>query len=322
MFAFRSAFFIMVAAIIAGVVYNHGFAATGFERDLYYGLKGDPEVLRLQKFLGDEGVYAGPVTGNFFSLTREGVRKFQTALAIAPASGYFGPKTRAAANAKLAVRTGAADLAGQIEILLLQVKELERQLVIAKEREALPLPAPAPAAPPILPGIFQSSLKVEATLPNYSSSRYVDIPLNELRFSVADPDEDVAITRIRFTNTGTLADANFSEIKVTRVKDGLILAWLRYEDVLAMAANFKDKSMEIVFTADPSKSDKGLLRSGNTYNITGSIITPNTTLKPTIQLDVASSTDIDAYDYADLTRVADISKMNTFPITGPRITIN
>jgi peptidoglycan hydrolase-like protein with peptidoglycan-binding domain len=317
--AFRSAIYISIIAIAAGLIYNRGFAASPtFERDLYYGLRGDAEVTRLQEFLRDEGVYEGPVTGNFFTLTLAGVKKFQTLQGIVPVSGYFGPKTRAAANSRLAAKAPAPDLNAQIEALLSQIKELERQLVLAKEREAVP---PPPPPPPVPTGPFSSSLKMAVVLGSYSSSRYTNIPMHEIRLS-ADPGEDTAITRIKFTNNGTLADANFTEIKVTRANDGLILARLKYEDMLAMVANFKNKQIEIVFTPNYSLPDKGLMRSGNTYSIVGSIITPNTTLKPTIQLDIDSVSDIDARDYNDLTRVADISKMNVFPFTGPKITIN
>lgn len=324
MLGFRSAIYIAIIAIVAGLIYNRGFAQTLFERDLYYGLKNDSEVLRLQRFLVDEGVYEGPVTGNFFKLTLEGVKRFQSKEGISPISGYVGPKTRAVLNSRLVVAPKSETPEQLLAKLLAQVKELERQLAIAKVREAAPpVVSPAPTPPPVAAvpvGPYSSSLKINVTLQNYSSARYLDIPLNELRLT-ADNNEDAAITRIKFTNNGTLADANFIEIKITRVQDGVIIARLRYQELLAMAANFKNKAMELIFTADPSKPDKGLMRSGHTYNIIGSLLTPNTTLKPTIQLDIASAADIDVRGYNDLTRVADISKMNTFPIIGPIITL-
>jgi len=67
-----------------------------FNRDLYYGLENDPDVTNLQKALSAEGVYGGPVTGNFFSLTRSGVIKFQKKYNFNPIpdTGYVGLFTR------------------------------------------------------------------------------------------------------------------------------------------------------------------------------------------------------------------------------------
>jgi hypothetical protein len=73
-------------------------SAQVFNRDLYFGLVNDADVFSLQKFLASVGVYAGPITGNFFSLTREGVKNFQEKEGITPVAGYFGPKTRAKVN--------------------------------------------------------------------------------------------------------------------------------------------------------------------------------------------------------------------------------
>ena len=63
--------------------------AESFNRDLYFGLKNDPDVSRLQDFLIIEDLYSGPVTGNFWYLTLEGVKKFQIREGITPVSGYF-----------------------------------------------------------------------------------------------------------------------------------------------------------------------------------------------------------------------------------------
>lgn len=75
-----------------------GAFAAGFERDLSYGILNDADVTRLQEFLKSQSVYSGPVTGNFFSLTQEGVKRFQAREGITPVLGYFGPKTRSRAN--------------------------------------------------------------------------------------------------------------------------------------------------------------------------------------------------------------------------------
>lgn len=80
-----------------------------FTKDLYYGVRGDAEVQALQEFLADQGHYTGAATGNFFSLTLSAVKKFQIANNISPASGYFGPKTRAKVNQILETAGISAD---------------------------------------------------------------------------------------------------------------------------------------------------------------------------------------------------------------------
>ena len=75
---------------------NFGFIAT-FEKNLYFGMKNDPDVKNLQEFLTERGEYSGPITGNFFLLTLGAVKKFQTASGVNP-TGYFGVKSREAAN--------------------------------------------------------------------------------------------------------------------------------------------------------------------------------------------------------------------------------
>ena len=84
------------------LIFPIAVSAQPFDRDLYFGMRGNDEVSKLQEFLADQDFYAGPITGNFFSLTLSAVKKFQAAHGIAPVSGYFGPKTRAKANAALA----------------------------------------------------------------------------------------------------------------------------------------------------------------------------------------------------------------------------
>jgi peptidoglycan hydrolase-like protein with peptidoglycan-binding domain len=71
-----------------------------FDRDLSYGSRGT-DVSDLQKFLTERGIYRGPVTGNFYNLTKAAVIEFQNKEGIAPAAGYFGPLTRKKANSLL-----------------------------------------------------------------------------------------------------------------------------------------------------------------------------------------------------------------------------
>lgn len=98
----KLSFFILIGVFLPA---SAAFAAE-FERDLYYGIS-DHDVTRLQIFLRSENVYSGPVTGNFFSLTREGVKRFQEREGISPVLGYFGPKTRSRANTFFSQTNGA-----------------------------------------------------------------------------------------------------------------------------------------------------------------------------------------------------------------------
>lgn len=83
-----------------------GSSASTFSRDLGYGETSSTEVSLLQEFLLSRSYYSGPVTGNFFILTLEGVRRFQRAEGLTP-TGYFGIETRALAN--LRVRQSVGD---------------------------------------------------------------------------------------------------------------------------------------------------------------------------------------------------------------------
>ncbi|HON22067.1 MAG TPA: peptidoglycan-binding domain-containing protein [Candidatus Paceibacterota bacterium] len=77
-----------------------GAACSRFQNDLYYGLMNNNEVRCLQKMLLEKepGIYpSGLITGNYLSLTQEAVRQYQQKYGL-PATGYFGPLTRALAN--------------------------------------------------------------------------------------------------------------------------------------------------------------------------------------------------------------------------------
>ena len=79
-------------------------APQAFTKDLYYGLRLNSEVKRLQNFLISKGYLAsGLNTGNYLSLTVAAVKAYQTAKGITPVIGRCGPKTRAAINTDLGV---------------------------------------------------------------------------------------------------------------------------------------------------------------------------------------------------------------------------
>lgn len=94
--------------IFAFSVSVHAEDAPQFNVSLKYGSTDKFEVTRLQNFLFGQGLLLVPPTGNFYSLTEQAVIEFQKANGIVPASGYFGPLTRAVANAKVLAMKGGA----------------------------------------------------------------------------------------------------------------------------------------------------------------------------------------------------------------------
>lgn len=87
----------MIAVLVLGFLLLPAATHAAFDTDLRYGSSGAP-VLELQEFLTAQGVYTGPISGNFYALTLAGVKSLQAKLNVTPQSGYFGPLTRAEAN--------------------------------------------------------------------------------------------------------------------------------------------------------------------------------------------------------------------------------
>lgn len=143
---------IVIALIYVVLVIPFMVQAAIFERDLFLGMGNNKDVSKLQEFLRDLGLYTGPVTGNFFALTKEGVKKFQEREGIAPASGYFGPKTRARAN-ELAKPLSQAEqidfVKSRIKILQDRLKELNEKLAKEKENQPMQVVAEKDTTPPI-----------------------------------------------------------------------------------------------------------------------------------------------------------------------------
>jgi peptidoglycan hydrolase-like protein with peptidoglycan-binding domain len=132
--------------VLLSILPSLAFAQT-FDRDLYFGIQNNPDVTKLQEFLTEQGVYSGPITGNFFSLTLSAVKQFQSAQGISPISGYFGPLSRGKANQILAAEgvssTGVTNESGStmpvtttvpkttndvVSALMAQIQLLQQQL--------------------------------------------------------------------------------------------------------------------------------------------------------------------------------------------------
>lgn len=86
--------FFPISTIFAQVVSQD---TSFYIRNLYYGMKGNTDVVNLQKFLKDLGYFSGPITGNFGPLTFSAVKKFQLSRRV-NSTGYWGPLSRAVAK--------------------------------------------------------------------------------------------------------------------------------------------------------------------------------------------------------------------------------
>ncbi len=82
------------SASAPGSISGQGISGVDLPTNLSVGSKGSG-VTNLQQFLSNVGVYTGPVTGYFGSLTKQAVIAFQKQNNITPASGYVGAMTRA-----------------------------------------------------------------------------------------------------------------------------------------------------------------------------------------------------------------------------------
>lgn len=120
-------------------------ALAAFERDLYFGLRGDAEVAKMQEFLRGQDVYDGPATGNFFTQTLKGVKRFQEREGISPSAGYFGPLTRAKANALFPTLKTKEESIAELKALIKNLQEqlLAMQAKLAEEQKSEPEPVSA-----------------------------------------------------------------------------------------------------------------------------------------------------------------------------------
>lgn len=99
-FCLRATLFCMRARWVAILfLLLPAIASAEFNRDLYFGMRGNPDVVRLQEFLRAQGYFTYPQsTGNYFTATLQAVKKFQQAEGVPALGGYFGPQSRAIAN--------------------------------------------------------------------------------------------------------------------------------------------------------------------------------------------------------------------------------
>ena len=197
--------------------------------------------------------------------------------------------------------------------ILALIQELQKQLkeLIQKEKsspaatttETIAVEA-IPAPPPKLT-VNDLKFNIDFYLPQYRN--YLDFTLFD--FTV-ESKENIAITRLRFKQTGTLSDAlvdNFRLIDVTG--NGI-------EVLLAKSGNPVNGFIELAMVPDKDKINKGLVVPGRRYKVLSTITVRYGVLKPTVSLSLEKSSDISVFDFNDLGRAADIPA-SIFPVSGP-----
>jgi N-acetylmuramoyl-L-alanine amidase len=82
--------------------YDSALLPYKFSNNLYFGMRNNSEVAKLQEMLNYEGFYSGPITGNFLHDTQQAVIDLQknNTADISVASGYVGPQTVKLLNKK------------------------------------------------------------------------------------------------------------------------------------------------------------------------------------------------------------------------------
>ena len=307
-------FLLLLASLIFLPFSIYAEEEVAFSRDLYFGLKNQPETKHLQEFLQREGYYQGLITGDFFASTRGALIAFQEKKAVYPARGYFGPVTRALVNKMIAIR----NLENQINELLALLKKLQTETSITPVEPVTTTTIPQTGTiatttisvpvvvAPVTP--LASNLSILVDYPSRSTTARMDLTVNSLKFTANEP---IAIKRLILTNTGTLADIYVANIRLFDPKTNRVLATVNEP---------KNQTIEFVLTVDEEKTDKNLIVSGKSYDVIADIITPSRGAeRPKLILDIVKASDVSAFDYNNLTRVANL-KDSLFPVSGPVIT--
>lgn len=79
-------------------------AQTTFNKNVYFGMQNNADVVRLQNFLKSQGYFNGLANGSYDIPTLHAVMTFQYDHGIPAVGGYFGPQSRIEANRILAPR--------------------------------------------------------------------------------------------------------------------------------------------------------------------------------------------------------------------------
>jgi len=100
---------VVLSFLVSFSLISATLAADLFEKDIKYGVANNNDVKQLQDFLYNEGFYKGPVTGNFYTLTRNALKKYQLANKITPANGLLNSATREKLNSTLLAQENASE---------------------------------------------------------------------------------------------------------------------------------------------------------------------------------------------------------------------
>src|SRR3989344_478592 len=194
-------FFVLTSLLIPITV------VASFDADLYYGMRNKSEVKSLQEFLHGQGIYSGPVTGNYFQMTRDAVKKFQEREGIKPSLGYFGRLTRAKANALTSVPGSQLPVTENLTLsgLLAKIQELQVKLLELQTKSAqdTPVVVASSSADTTLPIQTHTPISAPAKtnkiiITNGSAREFPAIETNPYKvgeFTLHnDPEEDVLFT--------------------------------------------------------------------------------------------------------------------------------
>lgn len=219
---------------------SSAMAACSITRDLTVGARG-ADVTCLQNALIAKGhLAAGLNTGYFGAMTKAAVMKWQAAAGVTPATGYFGPKSRAAYAA------------------------------------AMPTTPTTPTTPtPTAPVNPTTSLWVAAAAGSPTGSAIAGAgQINVGRFSFTAPaTTGVTVSGMTFTKVGVVSDSNISNLYLADVATGAVVA--QFQSLTQGVATFSGLSLNVAASqtwwgelrADISTS----ATSGNTlaFDLTG-----------------------------------------------------
>ncbi|HTY39629.1 MAG TPA: peptidoglycan-binding domain-containing protein [Candidatus Paceibacterota bacterium] len=200
-----------------------------FAQDLTLGSKG-ADVTNLQQVLQSKGYLKVAPTGYFGSLTKAALVAWQKDAGVSPASGYFGPKSRAAMNAAMA--GSGAGTGGGVSV------------VPPASGLAVSLAADSPTGSAIA-----NAGQIKAGKFNFTASN----------------SSGVTITDLQFTKVGVLSDSAVSNLYIADAQTGLVVA--QYQSLTNGVATFSGLSLNVAAGQTwqgELRMDLGSATAGNT----------------------------------------------------------
>lgn len=112
-----------------------------FQKDLKYGTTNNSEVKKLQQYLKDKNYYSGPISGNYYSLTRTALMKLQKSYGLKQ-TGKFDSVTRNRLNKTLALMIEVEDRTKELEELQESQRLAELDKIIKAQLAATQIQKP------------------------------------------------------------------------------------------------------------------------------------------------------------------------------------